>query len=100
MLYLKCPNCKNILGNKQIPFEEKLKQKNQKVMIAKSIIASALYLISGETDYEFQNLFGNNQRYIPSDKLIKAKKIIQKPKDVNRNLYELKILDSIFRYEE
>ena len=26
MLYLKCPNCKNILGNKQIPFEEKLKQ--------------------------------------------------------------------------
>ena len=26
MLYLKCPNCKNILGNKQIPFEEMLKK--------------------------------------------------------------------------
>jgi len=24
MLYLKCPTCKNILGNKQIPFEEEL----------------------------------------------------------------------------
>ena len=36
-----------LIGDKSVlPFlEEKLKQKNQKVMIAKSIIASALYLI-------------------------------------------------------
>lgn len=26
MLYLKCPNCKNILGNKQLEFEYRLKQ--------------------------------------------------------------------------
>ena len=24
MLYLKCPSCKTILGNKQLPFEEKM----------------------------------------------------------------------------
>lgn len=26
MLYLKCPSCKNILGNKQIPFKKDLKE--------------------------------------------------------------------------
>jgi len=26
MLYLVCPTCKNILGNKQIPFKEELKK--------------------------------------------------------------------------
>lgn len=26
MLYLKCPTCKNILGNKQIPFENDIEK--------------------------------------------------------------------------
>lgn len=26
MLYLKCPSCKNILGNKQVPFEKDLEK--------------------------------------------------------------------------
>lgn len=92
-----------LLGDKSaIPFLEKIMNENKKnkSLILGSTISSALYLLTGQTDYSYTNIFGNRQTIIITKNLKEARKIIVKSKNRMRTLSEMITLDSLFRAPE
>ena len=85
-----------------IPFLEKImyESEKQKTLLAGSTLASALYLVNGNTNYNFRNLFGNRQTIKLTKNLIEARNIIVNSKNRKRNLKEMIILDCLFRPPE
>jgi hypothetical protein len=89
-----------LIGDKEIvPFLETLLKKYDElnVQVSGSNIASALYLITGSSDFYFTNSSGERQRLILTDNLIKARQIIVSSKGRSRKFEEMIILDNVYR---
>jgi len=67
------------------------------VQVSGSNIASALYLITGRSDYYFTNTSGEQQKLILTDNLLKAREVIVSSKGRVRKYDEMIILDNVFR---
>ncbi len=77
--------------------EEMDKQRNMKSQVSGSTIACALYLITGNSEYYFVNVFGKRQKLHLSDRLIEARTIIVRSKDRKRTYDEILTLDQVYR---
>jgi hypothetical protein len=89
-----------LIGDKEIaPLLETLLRKyvELNVQISGSNIASALYLITGNSNYHFTNSSGERQKLILTNNLTKAREVIVSSKGRRRNFEEMKILDKVYR---
>jgi hypothetical protein len=85
-----------------VAFLEEIKDESetQETLFAGSTLAVAIYLLSGNTDSEFRNMFGNRQTLKLTNNLIEARQIIVNSKNRKRNLNEMIVLDCLFRPPE
>ena len=89
-----------LIGDKEIvPLLETLLKKYDQldVQVSGSNIASALYLITGSSDYYYINNSGKQQKLILTDNLRKARKVIVSSEGRSRNIEEMIILDNFYR---
>lgn len=87
-----------LLGaNDAIPFLEGLLSNQEKVIVSGSTVAVSLFLITGQNHYRFVNTFGNEQKLILTDDLIRARQVILDSKNRKRTYQEMIILDNLFR---
>jgi hypothetical protein len=89
-----------LIGNPEIvPFLETLlsKYNDLQVQVSESNIVTALYLITGRTDYHFSNGSGERQRLFLTKSLVEARNVIVSSKDRQRTLNEMIMLDTLYR---
>ncbi|MCD4742970.1 MAG: hypothetical protein K8R67_10900 [Desulfobacteraceae bacterium] len=84
--------------NEIIPFLEMLqkKQKSFNVLVPEANIATAIYLITGNSKYFFINSFGVKQRLYLTNEISEARNVIIESRNRNRTFKEMLILEKMY----